>query len=179
MKPFCWSTAHASSSVTRFMRSRISSGTLGRPSAKRSPCQSGVYLITSSEVKNPCCALALGTIAATSTRDEITQEIRLSFRVMIAVAPIFSSRFVGFKPSRSRDLCFSSHLFIHLHPKAWLVRYADVSLLNDFTFLHPVLPKIGKVDPVPFANQEIRNRSAKVRRGHHAHRRYHTMRRHW
>src|SRR5689334_9057519 len=35
------------------MRSRMASGTLGRPSAKRSPFQSGVYLIRSSLVKMP------------------------------------------------------------------------------------------------------------------------------
>src|SRR6185295_4232785 len=168
MKPFCWSTAHASSSVTRVMRSRMSSGTLGRPSAKRSPCQSGVYLITSSEVKKPCCALAPGTTTATRTNDKIAPEIRLSFLFITAFAPKFSSGFVGFKPGRSRDLCFSSHLFVHLDPKAWFVSYRDITLLDDLSFLHPVLPKIEKVDPVPFAHQEIRNRSADMRRGHHA-----------
>ena len=53
VKPASRNTAQASSSVTFFMRSRMASGTFGRPSAKRSPFQSGVYLIRSSLVKIP------------------------------------------------------------------------------------------------------------------------------
>src|SRR5919197_4636519 len=128
MKPFCWSTAHASSSVTRFIRSKISSGTLGRPSGKRSPCQSGVYLITSSEVKNPCCARAVGTTAAISPRHKITHGIRLSFLFIVPFAPIFLLGFVRFKPSCSRDLCLSSHLLVHLNPETWLVGHGYVTL---------------------------------------------------
>src|ERR1041385_8329868 len=69
--------AHASSSVTRFIRSKMSSGTLGRPSGKRSPCQSGVYLITSSAVKNPCWASNVGTIAAINSRHKMAQKNRI------------------------------------------------------------------------------------------------------
>src|SRR5215469_12209900 len=79
VKLFCWSTAHASSSVTRFMRSKISSGTLGRPSGKRSPCQSGVYLTTSSRVKNPCCACVFCAVAAIRPRHKIAHGIWSNF----------------------------------------------------------------------------------------------------
>src|SRR5215467_3879246 len=158
MKPFCWSTAHASSSVTRFMRSRMSSGTLGRPSEKRSPCHSGVYLITSAEVKKPCCAPALGAADAIRARHKIAKGIRLDFVFILASAPIFSSGFVGFKPGRSRDLGFSRHLFVHVDTKARLIGQGDVTLLDDFTFLHPVFPEIGEIDPVPLANEEGGNR---------------------
>src|SRR6185437_359637 len=175
MKLFCWSTAHASSSVTRFMRSKMSSGTLGRPSAKRSPCQSGVYLMTSSRVKNPCCALALCADTATRDRNKIANGIRLSFLVIVLISLQFTSGFVRFKPGCSRNLCFSGDFFIHLNADAGLITHSDITLLDDFTFLHPVLPKIGEVDPVPFANQEVGNRGTNMSCGHDTDRRHNTM----
>jgi hypothetical protein len=47
-KPLPRTTDHASSRFTFFMRSRIESGTFGRPSGKRSPVHSEVRAITSS-----------------------------------------------------------------------------------------------------------------------------------
>src|SRR5215469_6609912 len=167
MKLFCWSTAHASSSVTRFMRSKISSGTLGRPSGKRSPCQSGVYLTTSSRVKNPCCACAFCAVAAIRPRHKIAHGIWLSFFFMVWFCSPFTSSLVWFKPGGSRDWCFSRHFFIHLNADARLITHSDVAPLDDFAFLHPVPPKIGEVDPVPFANQEVRNRGTNMGCGHH------------
>src|SRR5690242_15517011 len=140
MKLFCWSTAQASSSVTRFMRSKMSSETLGRPSGKRSPCHSGVYLMTSSRVKNPCCANALGAVTAMRLKNRIAREKQFRLFFIVSFAPIFSG-LARFKPGCSRDLSFSGDFFVHFKPNAWLVRHCDVALLDDFAFLDPVFPK--------------------------------------
>src|SRR2546430_17684989 len=167
MKLFCWSTAHASSSVTRFMRSKISSGTLGRPSGKRTPCHSGVYLITSSRVENPCCAGAHGAVAAMRPRHRIARGIQFRLFFIVWFASLFSSGLAWFKPGCSRNLCFSGDFFVHLNPNTWLVGHGDVALLDDFAFLDPVFPKIWEVDPMPFAYEEVGNRGTNMSCRHH------------
>src|SRR6266498_3454994 len=149
MKPFCCSTAQASSRVTVFMRSRMSSGTFGRPSGKRSPCHSGVYLITSSGVKNPCCAAALGPIAAKKTAD------RAKIHASLVLFIVLDSNGVGLCSIRLKPACFRNlgllrGFLVHFKPQARFVGRRDVTLLNDLAFLNPVLPEVGMIDPVPF-----------------------------
>src|SRR5262245_57614860 len=127
MKPFCCRTAHASSIVTVFMRSRMSSGTFGLPSAKRSPCHSGVYLITSSAVKNPCCAFALEMITVQITRQRTPTRTTLPF--ILLRSPFVLCR-VWLKPACSRHLRLTRDLFLHLHSKPRLVTRCDVALLD-------------------------------------------------
>src|SRR5205085_7590446 len=67
-------------------------GTLGRPSGNRSPCQSGVYLITSSEVKKPCCGCAVATVTAIRARHRIPQGIRLRPLFILAFPPLILVR---------------------------------------------------------------------------------------
>src|SRR5688572_12470790 len=74
-KPAPVTTAHASSRVTSFIRSRIASDTLGRPSAKRSPFQSGVYSISCSRVRTPGWAAAH---EAVSTKTTASRAVRIS-----------------------------------------------------------------------------------------------------
>src|SRR3954469_7383455 len=79
-------TAHASSSVTVFMRSRIASGTFGRPSGKRSPFQSGVYSTSCCLVSTPGCAHASG--AMVSRKAMAKNDLRMLFLVRDGVSPI-------------------------------------------------------------------------------------------
>src|SRR5688572_16638079 len=64
--------AHASSTLTDFIRRRISSGTLGRPSGKRSPFHAGVKKINSSlEICWPC-VLRLMVSTMANTKNSLT-----------------------------------------------------------------------------------------------------------
>src|SRR5512140_1227198 len=137
MNPFCCSTAHASSIVTVFMRSRMSSGTLGRPSGNRSPCQSGVYLITSSAVKKPCWAPALATLTAARTMHRPATHACL---VLIMLTPNYWLCCGRLKPGCPRDLGLLRGFLIHLNSQARFLAGRNVTLLDDLAFLDPVLP---------------------------------------
>src|SRR6267154_2605969 len=147
MQPAFSTTAHASSSVTDFIRSRIESGTLGRPSGNRSPCQSGVYLITSSGVKNPCCAPAPGI--APNIIEEQTTAIPMR-RITVFIGCILL--FARLKPGCSWNLHRLSHLFVHLHPQPRLVRRSYITLLDNLTLFDKGLPYLEVIDPMPLAH---------------------------
>src|SRR5215469_8214077 len=125
------------------MRSRISSGTLGRPSGNLSPCQSGVYVITSSGVKNPSCPMRGGVNASNRAPTAIPARILcilFSLSHSYELMKSFTYLFLSFEPRRSRDLCLFGHFFVHLHAKARFVGWSDVPVHNDFAFLYPCLP---------------------------------------
>src|SRR4029453_11381095 len=81
--PAAVTTAHASSSVTLFIRSRMASGTLGRPSGNRSPFQSGVYSISCCFVSTPGCAWTTGV--AVSRKTVASRVLRMAFLVVTQV----------------------------------------------------------------------------------------------
>src|ERR1700748_1835041 len=152
MKPAFSTTAQASSRVTDFIRSRIESGTLGRPSGKRSPCQSGVYLITSSGVKNPCCAEAPGN--APHIIEAQTTAIPMRRIIVFIGCFLLLARL---KPRGSWDLHGLGDLFVHLHAEARLIRRSDIAFYDDLAFLDEGLPDFQVVDPMPLAHQVIGN----------------------
>src|SRR5512146_297526 len=166
------------------MRSRMESGTLGRPSGTRSPFQSGVYLMTSSRVKNPCCATAAGaTEAATATNTTALSNVlpkpfpkRLPKQFIICFLCSLTSC-VRFKPGCTGNLRPSCDFFVHFHTDARSIGHRDVALFDDLAFLHPSLPIGLAADPVPLACQEVWNTRADVCRRHGADRRHNTMRR--
>src|ERR1700733_9708669 len=148
MKPAFSTTAHASSRVTDFIRSRMESGTLGRPSGNRSPCQSGVYLITSSGVKNPCCARAPG-IAPNIIEEQTTAIPTWRIHVFIGYILLFAR----LKPRCSWNLHCLGHLFVHLHAEPGLVRRGYIALLDNLTLFDKGLPYLEVIDPMPLTNQ--------------------------
>src|SRR6478735_331476 len=77
--------AHASSTLTDFMRRIISSGTFGRPSAKRSPLHKGVKAINCSLLICTCCACTgLQTAAIVHINNRhFTVDMDNGFMVMI------------------------------------------------------------------------------------------------
>src|ERR1700733_7590678 len=170
MKPAFSTTAHASSSVTDFMRSRIASGTLGRPSGNLSPVQSGVYLITSSRVKNPCCARALRDTPNIIDEQTTPTAARLSCRTNTcncSTVPILSL-FIRLEPGCSWNLYCLGHLFVHLHAQARLIQRSNLSLLNNLALLNKCLPYLQMIDPVPFADQVVGDGRAYMGGGHGA-----------
>src|SRR5580704_43714 len=177
MKPAFSTTAQASSSVTDFIRSRIASGTFGRPSGNRSPCQSAVYLITSSGVKNPCCARAPRNAPKTIEEQTIPTAACLNNRTYVSICATVSSFITRLEPRCSWNLYCLCYLFIHLHAEPGLIRRGHITLLNNLAFFDEGLPHLKMVDPMPFADQVIGNRNAHVGRSHGANRRNHTVRR--
>src|SRR5579883_3591012 len=109
------------------MRSRSASETLGRPSAKRSPFHSGVYLITSSFVKKPCCGYAAGesTMAAAIAKNTVRS---------------MGSTLRGLEPAGTGHLRPARGLLIHLHADTGTVRDRDIALLDNFSFFHEAPP---------------------------------------
>src|SRR5215469_15760063 len=146
------------------MRSRIPSGTLGRPSGNLSPFQSGVYLITYSLVKNPCCAHSW-LLVAIRTIAPIVINVRFSLPLLIN-RPILLCSGIRLKPRCSFNLHLFRSFLVHLDAKARLVCYRNVSLLNDLAFLHKILPGIQVVDPMPLADEEVRDGCTDMRGSH-------------
>src|ERR1700691_3179926 len=136
----------------------MESGTLGRPSGNLSPVQSGVYLITSSRVKNPCCARAAREVNRHAPKiiDEhiVPTAARLncranasnwSFNWSTGPYPLF----IRLEPSCSWNLNGLGHLFVHLHAQARLIERGDVTFLNNLALFDKCLPDLQMVDPVP------------------------------
>src|ERR1700677_97570 len=170
MKPAFSTTAHASSSVTDFMRSRIASGTFGRPSGNLSPVQSGVYLITSSRVKNPCCARALRDTPRIIEVQTTPTDARLSCRTKksnCSTAPILCLC-IRLEPGCSWNFYCLGHLFVHLYAQARLIQGSHISFLNNLALLNKCLPNLQMIDPVPLADQVVGNSRAHMGRGHGA-----------
>src|SRR5580658_2003434 len=176
LRPAERSVAQASSRVTFFMRSRMSSGTLGRPSGNLSPCQSGVYLITSSGVKNPCCAVRRGA-SATMIAPAKTHETNFRIFLPLRLVQFLNTSLLGFEPRRPWNLGLLCNVFVHFHAQPRLVRWSDVTVHDDLALLHPIRPKIHVINPMPFLAQEIRIGRAGMRRGHLSDWRNHAVRR--
>src|SRR5450759_2339753 len=164
----CLITAQASSRVTVRMRFRTASGTLGRPSAKRSPCHSGVYLMSSSRVRIPGWENA-GTASSTAP-------MMVGRYVWFMAITLSQSRFL--EPGRAGHLRLTRGVLVHFHTEARAFRKSDVPLLDDLALFDPVAPQVRRIDPVPLLHQEIGNRGAYLGGRHHADRRCNGMRGH-
>src|ERR1035437_2013050 len=154
----CLITAQASSRVTVLMRFRTASGTLGRPSAKRSPWNSGVYLMSRSRGRIPGWENA-GTASSTAT-------MMVGRYVWFMAITLSRSRFL--EPGRARHLRFARGVIVHFHTQAGAFGKSDVPLLDDFALFDEVAPQVRRIDPVPLLHQEIGNRGAYVGGRHHA-----------
>src|SRR4051794_25394343 len=111
----------------------MSSGTLGRPSANRSPCQSGVYLITSSLVKNPSCAVRQGVNASKAAAPR-TPAIILCMLFPL-IDDVAEQLFFRFEPRCTGNLRLFCHFLVHLHTQAGPIRRSHVTIHDDFAFL--------------------------------------------
>src|SRR4051794_11210921 len=121
------------------MRSRMSSGTLGRPSGNLSPCQSGVYLMTSSDVKNPSWPERRGASArsAAPTRIPATNLCILDSPMDVAEEVLL----FGLEPWCSGDLSFLCDFVVHLHTEAWPIGRSDITVDDDLAFFYKSFPK--------------------------------------
>src|ERR1700744_5495801 len=104
----------------------MESGTLGRPSGNLSPCQSGVYLITSSRVKNACCARALRDAPNIIDEQTTPTAARLSCRTNASICPCPFYLFIRLEPRCSWNLHGLGYLFVHLHAQTRFIQRSDV-----------------------------------------------------
>src|SRR5579885_318242 len=177
-KPLRGSTAQTSSEDISRARSRMESGTFGRPSGKRSKGFWEVYSINSSRlmVNNWACPSGASS-AARQPPASVSPNLRimvicLSSKKYSTPQPVVGAVLVplrgGLEPARLRQVLLHGFL-VQGHTQARLVGHGDEAVVDD-GLLHPfhqVVPE-GHIHGVIFQHQEIFGRGGAVHVGERA-----------